>query len=275
MRIYGRTLIPATTFFVISCLLSSLLPVSGARWQELLTISGNIESIQWTPSPPPQSQAGTTLSATKTATGFAEERDGVTLYGVRGEICVANGGEYPTKGLFILDTLQSKIGKGQFQDYISKPVDVSAKPVLEAGREHCYSYEFTFTPIADKNTKYRNSVSVTILNHSGWLPGGNHCEGPEACPFGPNPNTDFILPEEVIVPTETPSPEPVIIEVPTNELPPVLDPLPTEPSPTDPPANEPPVTEPSPSEPPPTDSPSPTEPPSTIEPLPTETPTNG
>ena len=251
MRIYKRTLIPATAFFVIGCLLSAILPISGANWNEVLTISGNVESISLPPSPPPKSQAGTTLSATKTATGFAEERDGIVVYGVRGEVCVANGGERPTQGLAILDTVQTKNGAGQFQDYVSEPVDVSVKPVLEPGQEQCYAYEFTFAPLEGKKVKYRNTVSVTILNHSGWLLGGNHCEGPDPCPFGPNPKADFTLPEEVSAPVELLSTEPPPSEPAATE-PPATEPPPSElavPDQTEPPSTEPVATEPPPSEP--------------------------
>jgi hypothetical protein len=274
MRIYKRTLIPATIFFILICFLSAFLPLSGANWREVLTISGNIESIVL----PPPSQTGTTLSATKTATGFVEEREGITVFGVRGEICVANGGERPTEGLAILDTVQSKSGPGQFQDYVSQPVDVSAKPILEASEGHCYPYEFTFVPIEGEKVKYRNTVSVTILNHSGWLPGGNHCVGPDPCPFGPNPKTDFTLPEAVIDPIELLIIEPVLTETPTTVVPTVIQPQVTEPLPTVPPpteqiSTEPPATEPPPSELP---TPNPTEPPpteaATAEPPPTEPP---
>ena len=64
---------------------------------------------------------------------------------------------------------------------------------LEANQEYCYSYEFTFVPIEGENIEYRNTVYVTILNHSGWLPGGENCGGPDTCPFGPYPKTDFTL----------------------------------------------------------------------------------
>lgn len=265
MKIYKRTLIPATAFFIISCLISALLPISGANWQEVLTIAGNIESILL----PTPSQAGTTLSATKTAIGFVEERDGAVVFGVRGEICVSNGGERSTEGLAILDAVQYKSGSGEFQVYVSEPVDVSAMPVLKAGEEICYPYEITFEPVEDEKIKYRNTVSVTILNHSGWLPGGNHCEGPDPCPFGPNPKTDFTLPVAVSDPVEQLSTEPVPTEAPTTEVPPVGEPQATEPSPTEPPPTEPTATEPPTTELPPSETPAPdpAEPPPTEQPI--------
>ena len=129
--------------------------------------------------------SGTTLSATKTATGFREDRleydwsvkktlvaimagphmlkepltgqttvraddprwleyrivatrnDGTrySATGVRGNVCVTNGGSVATQGLAITDVVQTKTGSGQYQDYVSQPVDVSAKPVLAAGEK--------------------------------------------------------------------------------------------------------------------------------------------
>lgn len=266
-----RALAPATTFFVFACLIISLLPISGANWQESLTISGNIESIT-VPPPNSSSQAGTTLSAILTAAGFLEQRDGIPVFGVRGEVCVTNGGERPTMGLSILDTVESKSGSGQFQPYVSQLVDVSAKPVLEAGEAYCYPYEVIFAPAQTDKVKYRNSVRVTILNHSGWLPGGNHCAGPDACQFGPSPNADFALP---------PAPSLIIETLPLIPTESSSAPgLPTEPSPTEPPPTEPPPTEPPPTEPPSTEPPpteAPTELPSNEPPteLPTEPPPGG
>ncbi|MFQ3663365.1 MAG: hypothetical protein SNJ69_13335, partial [Chloroflexaceae bacterium] len=99
-----------------------------------------------------QGQAGTTLSAYKTAAGFwghivydstltksvtpteiASGGSGTVeymltatratvsqtdVYGVRGQICVTNGGDRPTENLTIVDVVQYKTGAGQFQDYV-------------------------------------------------------------------------------------------------------------------------------------------------------------
>jgi hypothetical protein len=46
------------------------------------------------------------------------------------------------------------------------PVDVSAKPVLGAGEQHCYPYEIPLPPTPGE---YRNTAFVTITNHSGHL----------------------------------------------------------------------------------------------------------
>jgi hypothetical protein len=151
-----------------------------------------------------EDQAGTTLSAEKTAEGFFEAHQdydwavtksvdpdfhelarnqsgtsnytvtatktmvGETLYyGVRGSIYVYNGGERATEGLAIVDVVQVKSGSGQFVDYASYNVDVSAKPVLGPLEGYWYPYEFTFAPVAD--ALYRNTARVTITNHSGYL----------------------------------------------------------------------------------------------------------
>ena len=223
MRSYKRTLIPATTFFTLICLLSAFLPISGANWQEVLTVSGNAKSIILPTSlTPPSSIVGTTLLATEVATGFLEERDGITVFGVHGEVCVANSGEEATQGLTIFYNAQPLSGPDQFQYYVSEPVDIDAKSVLEAYEEHCYSYEFIFQPAAGENVVYRNTVSVTILNHSGWLPGGNYCVGSNACPFGPKLYADFTLPEGTSNPVEPPPTQPVSTEAITTAVPTVI-----------------------------------------------------
>lgn len=164
-------------------------------------------------------QAGTTLSADKTATGFWEKRieydwtvvksvrpmsinicsdgSGSVVYtidatrakvsetetiGVRGRICVTNGGDRPTENLKLVDRVQYKYpGPGQFQD-----LPGASKTIIPAqlgpGESGCYDYEIEFTPVI--GAIYRNVVKVTITNHSGHL-------GEE---FGPEPKADFSLP---------------------------------------------------------------------------------
>ena len=170
-----------------------------------------------------QGQAGTTLSVTKTATGFYERRieykwivkktvtphllvpdlavgatGNVTytiettrvpsqtdLFGVRGVICVTNGGAAPTAELSIVDVVQSKPqGPGQFEDVITQKVDLGDVPQLAAGQSHCYPYEITTPRTAPGDRVRRNQVHVTITNHSGHL----------GEPFGPSPSADFSLP---------------------------------------------------------------------------------
>ena len=184
---------------------------------------------------------GTTLSATKTATGFREDRleydwsvkktlvgikagphmlnealtgqttvgvddprwldyriavtrnDGTrySATGVRGNVCVTNGGSVATQGLAITDVVQTKTGAGQYQDYVSRPVDASAKPVLAAGETYCYPYEIALAPQA--GAVYRNTARVTILNHSGYI----------GQPFGPGSNGDGVKADFAIPTTST------------------------------------------------------------------------
>lgn len=160
---------------------------------------------------PTAGQAGTTLTVTKTAEGFYERRLQYTwilqksvtpklienlgvgatqpltyelqatrvptqtdLFGVRGEICVTNGGAVPTEELTILDVVQSKPqGPGQFENVITRPVDLGAFPQLAPGQQHCYPYEITTPgPILPDRVR-RNEARVNITNHSGAL-GENH-----------------------------------------------------------------------------------------------------
>jgi hypothetical protein len=169
--------------------------------------------------------AGTTLSATKTATGHftrtfhwtidkkvtpdtwnlftgdsgtsqytidVTKDNGTDTFSVDGEICVTNGGSVATESLSIVDVVQYKIGSGQFQDLTSLQVDLGAKTVLGSGESNCYPYTVNFTPVS--GATYRNEADVTITNHSGHQPGDQLCPGPALCPFGPDPRANFSLP---------------------------------------------------------------------------------
>jgi hypothetical protein len=179
-----------------------------------------------------EGQSGTTLTASKTAEGFYRVHntydwsltktagtseivmgrgdnaavhytlDAVrtlvsttTTYGAAGQVCVTNGGDVATEGLAILDVVQIKTGGGQFADYVSSAIDVSAAPVLAPGASHCYPYEVTFTPVS--GALYKNAARVTITNHSGWL---GIATGPGA--NGGGVKADFALPADPAV-TET------------------------------------------------------------------------
>jgi hypothetical protein len=167
-------------------------------------------------------QAGTTLTATITATGHGKQTFGWDISKsaspdiwnlplvetgtsqfiiavnkvpasdesyVEGQICVTDGGSLPTENLQIVEVVQYKVASTRFQDYASAVVDVSAKPVLASGESYCYPYQTAFTPIA--GATYRSTAHITITNHSGWLPGGQRSR---PCAFGPSPKADFSLP---------------------------------------------------------------------------------
>lgn len=164
-----------------------------------------------------QGQSGTTLSATKTATGHtlrtftwtitksvtpagwnlfsgdtgtSEYTIAVTKTGfsdsglVDGSVCVTNAGAVNTENLAIVDEVEYKTGSGQYQTLLEQAVDISAKPVLAPGESYCYPYSIGFTPVPGAN--YRNTAHVTITNHSGHLG--------EA--FGPEPKAGFSLPSQ-------------------------------------------------------------------------------
>ncbi|MGB9825907.1 MAG: hypothetical protein ACPLRU_04465, partial [Desulfofundulus sp.] len=126
----------------------------------------------------PQGQSGTfkyMLSATRTLVSEQE------LFGVSGQICVTNGGDRATEGLKLVDQVEYKTGSGQFQPLSGASQTIVPAEQLAPGETKCYPYSITFTPVA--GAIYRNSVKVTITNHSGHL-------GEE---FGPEPKTDFSL----------------------------------------------------------------------------------
>ncbi len=126
-----------------------------------------------------------TVNVTRT---LVSEQD---VYGVSGQICVTNGGAATTENLTIVDQVEYKTGPGQFQDLPGASQTITPAQ-LAPGATGCYDYNIAFTPVA--GAQYRNVAHVTITNHSGWLPGGPHCAGPEPCPFGPDPKADFSLP---------------------------------------------------------------------------------
>lgn len=165
-------------------------------------------------------QNGTTLSATKAATGFltrtvtydwtlqksvsptsitlTRNQSGtvsytltanrtvasdVTVAGSFGDISVTNGGGVTTENLTIIDQVQYKTGSGQFQD-IPGASQTIVPPQLQPGETGLYPYSITFAPIP--GALYRNTVKVTITNHSGSL----------GQPFGPEPKADFTVPAQ-------------------------------------------------------------------------------
>jgi hypothetical protein len=164
-------------------------------------------------------QAGTTLSAYKTADGFwkriitydwslEKSADPLSLeigsgqsgwvrycltatrtkvsevdkVGVSGQICVTNGGDVATENLKLVDRVQYETGAGPFQDLPGASQTIIPSAQLGPGETGCYSYSIEFTPV--EGAIYRNVVKVTITNHSGYL-------GEE---FGPEPKADFSLP---------------------------------------------------------------------------------
>lgn len=104
-------------------------------------------------------------------------------YGVRGEICVTNGGAVATDSLTITDVVQTKVGGNPYSDYKSQSVDTGAHSQLAPNERQCYNYEVTFPPAAS-GTLYRNQARITINNHAGHI----------GTPYGPSPSAGFSLP---------------------------------------------------------------------------------
>jgi hypothetical protein len=169
-------------------------------------------------------QGGTTLSASKTATGsltrtfqwtidksvspaawslftgdggtseytVSVTKDGGTLEAyLDGEICVTNGGSVATENLQIID----QVSKPPSNTVIaSVTVDLSANPVLDPGESYCYDYRVDIPGgnIVPGGT-YKNTADVTITNHSGHL----------GEPFGPNPSATTTLPASATLVNDT------------------------------------------------------------------------
>jgi hypothetical protein len=168
----------------------------------------------------PKGKAGTTLTVTKSAEGFwskktvydweidklssvqrpiigpnqsflvdysiESERSLVSeteVIGVRGQIKVNNGGERATQNLKLVDQVEYKLpGGSKYMPVPGATLTIIPAEQLQPGQTKAYPYEITFTPIP--GATYRNTVQVTITNHSGSL-------GVEK---GPNPKADFRLP---------------------------------------------------------------------------------
>ncbi len=103
---------------------------------------------------------------------------------------MTNGGDRPTENLKLVDQVEYKTGAGPFQPLPGASQTIIPSAQLGPGETGTYDYEITFTPVT--GAVYRNSVKVTITNHSGHL-------GEE---FGPEPKANFSLPEtytEIII----------------------------------------------------------------------------
>lgn len=213
----GRMLAAGT---VCLLLIFSLIPVADTLWAEVLTVSGDVETGSFeqtatetfTPSPTASptltptwtAQAGTSLQAYKTAqTRWKEDATG-KVFIVFGRICVMNGGEVPTLGLTLFDQVEIKPRRSTWQPLPGANLLIVPNEPLQPGEVACFEYEIEVVYFTD--TVYRNSVQVTILNHSGWLPGGQNCPGAQPCPFGPQTRADFKPPSLDAKPTASPSP---------------------------------------------------------------------
>jgi hypothetical protein len=164
-------------------------------------------------------QQGTTISATKTAAGkltktlvwtlektaaedtlrmfrgddaavaftlIAAITDSVNVVSVAGEVCVGNPGDEPTAGLTIADSVQSKVGDGDWQGISGAVVTITPTEQIAAGDTTCYAYNVPFTPV--ENATYRNQASVTITNFEG---------AEEGMAIGPTVTAEFTIPTEI------------------------------------------------------------------------------
>ncbi|MEQ8201804.1 MAG: hypothetical protein ABRQ24_10340 [Syntrophomonadaceae bacterium] len=159
-------------------------------------------------------QAGTTLSATVSATGHftrtfpwtinksvtpaslnimpggsgtaaytitVTKGAGVDAAFIDGQVCVTNGGAVATQNLAIVANLTMPPSSTIIT---SVSVDVSMHPVLASGETFCYNYRIDIPAgsIVPGGT-YKVTADVTITNHSGHI----------GTPFGPSPSTTIIL----------------------------------------------------------------------------------
>ncbi len=211
---------------------------TGSWFTDQEEVRFHLTSNDWGDPNPPHGQSGTSISADVTASGY---KDPNGLAWVTGLVCVTNGGDVPTRGLQVVGQVQYKQkGKGGFLP-LGDGFIIEPEVQLQPGETVCYDYRSEFSAV--QTNQYRLAASVTITNHSGWMPGGNHCPGPDVCRFGPEVKTSFGLveaaPDEpLLISTEVPVNEetPVPTEEITVPAPPTEEPLPTDGTGTEPPA---------------------------------------
>jgi hypothetical protein len=165
-------------------------PVANALWRDVLGVSGEVSIV---PPPPPSGQSGTSISAEVNVNSVSEQNGEEDHLELNGQVCINNTGDAATRDLRVLLKLQFKPEKGKFQDLPNAFIELIPSEPLEPGASQCYDYQMGFSPLAGVEN-YRISAAVTITNHSGYLPGGNHCPGPALCPFGPEPKATFTIP---------------------------------------------------------------------------------
>lgn len=88
--------------------------------------------------------------------------DSVNVSSVAGEVCVTNGGDHPTEGLAIGDTVQFHTGDGNFQNLSGASVTITPEEQIAAGATVCFPYEIPVTP--QTNGVYQNVATVAITN---------------------------------------------------------------------------------------------------------------
>ena len=158
---------------------------------------------------------GTSLSAEASAIGFYDE--GLKEFGTEGKICVTNQGDVATIDLRISGLIEykSKDSAG-YQPLFGTDFELPTPGTLVPDENRCYSYRTTFNPIEEVN--YRMAATVSITNHSGWMPGGPHCAGTAPCPFEQTVRTEFTIPVDSSrqIETNVPTPTPTSTFLPTK-----------------------------------------------------------
>ncbi|MDD5371488.1 MAG: hypothetical protein PHQ40_20610 [Anaerolineaceae bacterium] len=115
---------------------------------------------------------GSWPSATPTSTTTSTVRPGCQLrgkltvipffeqgrFGVEVSLCLTNAGSTRINLLQILNTIQGSSLGGDFSGLLSEYLDLSAKPYLDPGEEHCYTARFFFNPL--EGGHYRDEIHV-------------------------------------------------------------------------------------------------------------------
>jgi hypothetical protein len=184
---------------IVAALATAAAPASagqgGTTLSASLTASGHtLRTYSWTIS---KTASPDTLDVPTAQSGTSQftvtvHRDMLSDGGsVDGQVCVTNGGIFPTENLRIAVVVQRKLGPGQVRDEASAAVDVGAAPVLAPGESHCYRYAVAFSPAP--GAAYGISAKIAITNFEGWMSGDGNCPGAGPCPHGVSLTTGLDL----------------------------------------------------------------------------------
>ena len=116
--------------------------------------------------------------------GEASATDALEDMNVYGQLCITNTGSVPTGHLTAQFQVQFKPEGGPFENLPETLFEFIPPEEISAGASRCYAYRVGFQPV-DGVEKYKLVSSVTITNHSGYLPGSPRCTGPELCTIWP------------------------------------------------------------------------------------------
>ncbi len=233
MKQFSRHLPPFLFLMLVTGLSTLFLPVADAVWIKTMGMEFTVNTGITAETSPTPCAKGTSIEAEIQAESFWIDEAGGSeedIYGVTGQVCVLNKGERDTQALSMRVFVEFKPHKGQFTPLQGAEITITPVEQLTPGQMQCYAYSIPFALV--ETNQYRAVAAVTITNHSGWLPGGPHCGGPQPCPFGPEVKAcfnfeDAVSPNPLIEAIPLPSDTPTPTDTPTETEVPVIEETPS------------------------------------------------